>query len=365
MNKRSCFFALILLGAIADAGMAIDVIHTNKGEILGAIVATDTLKVDCQVSPSQIKHVPVNEILSIDYAGDIPDWKAARQDTLAGRYAKALKRLEGSKRTSDRAEVNQDVAFYKALCAAKLALGGTGEIDEAGNLMRAFVNDNPTSYHFFEATETIGDLLTAKKLYAKAAEYYRQLEKAPWPDYKMRAGVAIGRSLLQQGKLSEASAAFDQVMAIESDDNLAKIQKIAAYLGKADVLIAAKKPMEAAKLIETFLEKATAENSPSQNSASGDKDGAAAKGILENAPLMAKAYNIRGTAERQAGHNKAAVLAFLHVDLLYSAVPDAHAEALANLIDLWGELHKPDRADAARKTLKEKYPQSRWCKDGK
>lgn len=366
MNKRSCFFALILLGAIADAGMAMDVIHTNKGQISGEIVASDTVRVDCKQSTGdQVKQIPVNEILCIDYTGDILGLKAVRQDALAGRYAKALASLEKIKSAAERAEVNQDVAFYKALCAAKLALGGTGEIDEAGSLMQAFVKDNPTSYHFFEATEVIGDLLAEKKLYAKAEQYYSQLEKAPWPDYKMRAGVAIGRLLLQQGKLQEATAAFDKAMAIEGGNKSSQIQRMSAYLGKAEVLIAAKKPIEAANLIETFLRKAAGENAPLQNAASGDKDVAAAKGILENPPLMAKAYNIRGTAERQAGHNIAAVLDFLHVDLQYSTVPDAHAEALANLVDLWGELHRPDRADAARKTLKEKYPQSRWCKDGK
>ena len=62
---------------------------------------------------------------------------------------------------------------------------------------------------------------------------------------------------------------------------------------------------------------------------------------------MARAYNVLGTAQRQAGRTKEALLAFLHVDILYSSVPHAHAEALANLADLWQQLHRSDRAQRA------------------
>ena len=53
-------------------------------------------------------------------------------------------------------------------------------------------------------------------------------------------------------------------------------------------------------------------------------------------------------------------MAFLHVDLLYSGNKEQHAEALANLITLWNDEKRPDRAAAARNTLKEQYPSSPW-----
>jgi len=372
VNKKTCFIALILFGAAANFGRA-DVIYlkgqsaerVGKSQMTGVITAADTLRVEFNESISkQIKQVPVNEILFIDYTGDLPVMKTVRQRAAVGQYADALDKLEKNTATAERSEVNQDIAYYKAFCVAKLALAGTEVtldekklgVTEAGGMMLAFLKDNPTSYHYFEATEIIGDLLVAKKLYAKAEEYYGKLEKAPWPDYKMRAGVAIGRSLLHQGKLQEATAAFDKVMATEAEGSLPQIQRMAAYLGKAEVMLASKKPADAIKLIDTFLQKALGEDSPLQ---SGSKSN------VENSPLLAKAYNILGTAERQAGHAKAAVLAFLHVDLLYSGVPDAHAESLANLADLWGELRRIDRADEARRVLKEKYPNSPWCKEGR
>ena len=156
----------------------------------------------------------------------------------------------------------------------------------------------------------------------------------------MRAGVAAGRALLSQGKPREAAAAFDKVLATEAEGDSAQAQRTAATLGKASALVALKKPDEAIAIVEEIIQ----------------------KGDPEDAPLMARAYNVLGTAQRQAGRIKEALLAFLHVDILYSSVPDAHAEALANLAELWEQVHKTDRANRARQTLEEQYKDSPWAK---
>ena len=54
------------------------------------------------------------------------------------------------------------------------------------------------------------------------------------------------------------------------------------------------------------------------------------------------------------------MIAFLHVDVLYSEAPESHAEALANLVELFTELRKPDHAGTCLQTLKTKYPDSPW-----
>ena len=226
------------------------------------------------------------------------------------------------------------------MCAAKLALAGGGKIPEAGRLMKAFADANSKSYHYFEASEVVGDLLVAIHRYAMAAEYYDRLDKAPWPDYKMRAGVAAGRALLAQGKADEAQAAFDKVIAIDAEGDLAAGQRTLARLGKARALILAKKADAAIKLATDVLKATDA----------------------EDMPLLAQGYNVLGTAYRQAGRTEEALLAFLHVDVLYASLPDAHAEALANLAELWEQVHKTERANHARKVLDEQYPDSPWAK---
>ena len=79
---------------------------------------------------------------------------------------------------------------------------------------------------------------------------------------------------------------------------------------------------------------------------------------------MATAYNTLGAAYKKAGKNKEALMAYLRVDVIeryWRSVPDAHAEALANLVDPWTELRQPDRANKARRALSENYKNSPWA----
>jgi tetratricopeptide (TPR) repeat protein len=342
MNAMCRLVLTLSLGlALANVGQALDSVKTLKSTVPGKIVGTSPEKVDLeQAAGGSTREIPVNQIQTIFFQSEPLELKSAKTHVLGGRYAEALAALERIKQASDRAEIQQDIDFYTALCAAKLALGGAGTIADAGRKMKAFADANPQSYHYFEASEIVGDLLVAIGQYGQAAEYYARLEKAPWPDYKMRAGVAEGRALLAQGKPDEAAAAFDKVIATEAEGDLAQQQRMLARLGKAAVLVAAKKPDDAIKSVDELLK--TADSS--------------------DPLLMARAYNILGTAHRQAGRTKEALLAFLHVELLYPSVADARAEALANLADLWQQVHQAERAATARKTLEEEYPNSPWAK---
>jgi len=48
--------------------------------------------------------------------------------------------------------------------------------------------------------------------------------------------------------------------------------------------------------------------------------------------------------------------------VLYSTVPDAHAEALSHLATLWDAVGQSARARQARQTLNQRYGGSRWAK---
>jgi tetratricopeptide (TPR) repeat protein len=344
MRKRCLALTLVLSCAVGGAAAAFDRIKTSKGTLYGEIVGMDSAKVEIRQSGGNglVKQIPANDIQAVFYEGEPLELKAAKNHVLADRFAEAWTALKKIGKTPERPEVVQDVEFYKALCASKLALAGSMKVVDAGRMMRAFADANPKNYHYFEASEVVGDLLVAVGLYAPAAEYYARLDAAPWPDYRMRAGVAAGRALLSQGKTEEALAGFDKVLATTAEGDAAQQQRMAATLGKAAALVASKRSDEAVKIVEAFLDKADP----------------------ENAPLMARAYNIMGTAQRQAGRTKEALLSFLRVDVLYASAHDAHAEALANLADLWEQDHKTERANRARKTLEERYPESPWAKKG-
>ena len=334
--------AALLCLAVCASGWAFDTVKTTKSTLSGGqVVKMSPLEVSYERSGVS-KEVPVNEITSIIYDNEPSSLQIARIAVANGRYEDALTAIgKINLEEVERTEIKQDVAFYKALCDARLALGGSGDVKAAGKEMLDFVNDAKGSYHWIEANEVVGDLLVAAGNYPVAQTYYTTVGKAPWPDYKMRAGVAVGRALLAQKKPEEALKFFESVMAMQGAGELADFQKMAATLGKARCLAASGKGDEAIKMVQDIIAKASPEETE----------------------LLARAYNTLGGALKGAGKTKEAILAFLHVDVLYFSIPDAHAEALANLAELWNTVHKTERATRARRVLEERYKNSPWAKE--
>lgn len=339
MNRLVITAAGAISLCLAGTALGLDTIKTTKTTTSGEVVSTGPTAVTLEKS-GETREIPVNEIESISFEGEPSEMSIVRIAVANGRYNDALEALNKIDTDSvDREPVEQDIAFYKAYCAAQLALSGNGEIPAAGKQMAAFVANEKNSWHWLEANRLVGDLLVANGQYGPAQRYYEVLAKAPWPDYKMKAGVAIGRARLAEGKAQEAMQAFEDVLKLEADGDAAKMQHMAATLGKARAMAEAGQHEEAIKLVQDII----------------------AKADPEAVELHARAYNTLGTALRKAGKPEDALLAFLHVDVLYFAVADAHAEALANLAELWNEVHKSERALQARQVLEQRYGNSPWA----
>jgi len=351
MHKRLVAVAALWL-IPAAAAVAVDNlrIKSKPAPIRGTIMKMSPYSVGIDTTGAGVtEDYPVNEIKEIIFEGEPPDMTGARRDVMDGRYEDALEALgKINPNTLTREVIKQDLAFYKAFCKAKMALAGQGgvAVTDAGNDMVQFANApaNANNYHILEANEVLGDLLVLAQKYAAAADCYQKLETAPWPDYKMKAGVLVGRALLAQGKAEEALAKFEQVLALQAPGPQGDAQRLAARLGKAACLAQSNPPKvdEAVSLIEGVLETASAEDQE----------------------LHAYAYNTLGNIYKKAGNPKAAILAFLHVHLIYFSVGDAHAEALYNLAQLWSQVSppKPEEAAKARDLLKKQYQNSPWAK---
>ena len=343
MNRRCVILAVGLCLAAGSASWALDVIKTTTSRVplRGEIQQMSPAEVELKTGLSPSRTIPVNEIVYISYDREPPGLNTARIALLGDRYEDALTSLSKVSPDEQKPPIQQDIEFYGALCRAKLALGGSGEIDAARKAMASFVTTRTGSYHWFRANEVVGDLYLATGAYQQAEKYYTQLAKAPWPDYKMRAGVAVGRARLAQGKTPQALQAFEYVLKTETTGELAQSQRLAATVGKARCLTADKKYDEAVKTVNGVISKTDS----------------------EQVELNARAYNALGTALMGSpDRDKEALMAFLHVDVIYFAVPETHAEALANLAVLWEKMNKTDRAARARRILEERYQNSPWAK---
>jgi len=72
--------------------------------------------------------------------------------------------------------------------------------------------------------------------------------------------------------------------------------------------------------------------------------------------MAARIYNAQGAGYEAKGDTEGAILSYLHTHLMFSLQPDAHAEALQRLVELWPEVGKPERAAEARQELQQRYP---------
>jgi tetratricopeptide (TPR) repeat protein len=329
------------LGVQARAAEVSDRLRMAHGSEVGEVTGMTPLEVTLDKGTAGTRTVAVNEIKSIVFDDEPSGLTQARVSARNGSYKVALEALGQIDLESVRRDlVRQDVEFFKAYCAGRLALGGSGEILEAGRQLNSFVRAYPDNYHYLEAAEAMGDLLMATGKYASAEKQYSELAKAPWPEYKMRASVLIARTLQAQNKHAEAIAEFDKVLDTPGQTDDVQSQKLSATLGKAVSLAATDRGDEAVNMIETVIRDADPEQKE----------------------LLARAYNALGSCYEQAGKTKDALLAFLHVDLLYNTFPDAHAEALSHLVPLWRAVGHDESAREARKMLSERYSGSRWSR---
>ncbi|MEX0641522.1 MAG: tetratricopeptide repeat protein [Pirellulales bacterium] len=313
----------------------------SKGTEAGEVTNMTPLAVTISKGLGGSRTVAVNEIKSVQFADEPTELSQARLNVANGAYANAVTALSKiDAKDLKRDFIKQDFEFYQAICAARLALGGSGEITDAGRQLNTFVRTYPNNFHYLAACEAMGDLLMAADKYEFAERQYAELDKTPWPDHKMRASVAIGRSLQAQGKHDDAIEQFDAALAMATDAPDAQNQKLSATLGKAISLAQTGSVEQAVGTIEKVIQDADPE----------EKE------------LHARAYNALGSCYEKGGQKKDALLAFLHVDIVYASVPNAHAEALAHLATLWQAVGQEQRAREARQTLKDRYGSSKWAK---
>lgn len=351
MTRSNSLFAISLVASCCISSWAMaqrsDQITPHRGSAVSGII-TEMTKTQLTISKGgSVQKVEVLDVKLVSFAEDPQDLSRARVSIQNGQYANGLADLKKIEADSIKREfVKQDLAYYAAYAQAKMALTEGGDKAAARQALLAFVASAKDSYHFFEAAQVLGDLAISLEAYEDAAKYYGAIAKlAPWPEYQMRSGVLEGRALEAQGKYPEAVAKYDAVIANAVDSPEATRQKDFARIGKAVGLAETGKPDEGIKLLEEIISKRDPNDA-------------------ELVELFGRTYNALGRCQFKLNKPKDALMAYLHVDLLFSNQPnpDVHAEALFHLTKLWPAVNKSDRAVAARSTLNERYSGSPWAK---
>jgi tetratricopeptide (TPR) repeat protein len=342
MSRAIAFAAVLIAAGLAGSPLALgqfDQIYVAKGTPSRGVVTemtkdTVTLEIQGVQRPFQ-----VNDIARITFADEPSELANTRNIVNSKNWPLAMQeisKLDG--KTFDRPYIAADVAYYKALCQARLAMSEGGDKEAALQALFAWARGNASNWHFYEAAEVMGDLAMASGKFEDAARYFGPIANAPWGDYKMRANIGAGRALASQKKYEEALQKFDAALVIDLSTPEAASQKLLATVGKATCLCETGKPDEAVAILQDIILK----NDP------------------QDAVLFARTYNALGNCYLKQGKTKDALQAFLHTDILFSTDEEAHAEALYRLSKLWNEVNKSNHATEARAILREKYAGSLW-----
>lgn len=328
------FASFWALGA-QNATAQLDRIYDKQGDnVSGTIVQTSSQVVQLQRA-GKVQSVPAGEILKIMHEGDPAPLTKAREFALDGQYDQALSELKNINFDAiSRDVIKADAAFYLALCETKLALAGKGKKDAAAKRTLAFAQSHGNSWHLFEAARLLGDLALALGDNQNALKYYKSLMKAPSADTKIESVYLQGLVHLKQGDANAAMAEFEKVIGLQAQTTQTARLQTLSKAGRAVALAQTGKASEGLTLVNGMI----AELNPT------------------DIEMAARIYNAQGASYEANGDHEGAIMAYLHTHLMFSAQPDAHAEALKKLIELWPLVGKPERAAEARQELQQRYP---------
>jgi len=324
-------------------GQAADRVNLVGGtSIAGKIVSVSPAEIDVENNDGDTQKVPIETVREVQFGAEPQSLKNARSMLLRGRGADArdeLGKIEADELDGAEQLVLAEVDFVRAAAVAQAVLGSGGDLGGAIKAVGDFLAKYPKSHHFFQMQELLGNLNVRAGKPAEALAAYEQLDAGP-PALRVRAASAKAAMLLAQGKPEDAFVEYEAAIKLAGTEKASQPQRRAAELGKARCLSLQGKHDAAVEMALQIVK----DSSP------------------EEKELLSQAYNILGTAYRaMGGREQDALIQFLTVDLVYNTLPESHAEALFNLVELWEKGGNPERAREARQNLRASYPSSPWA----
>ncbi len=337
-NQLRVMAALVTSIALAGSAWGADYVHRKSDgkPLAGEIESVTRDQVVIKPKIGEAITVPTSDIAYIRWDGEPRELITARASEQQGRLDRALESYKDiATSTSISAKSKSDVLYFISRVNARQALADPAKLGDAISTMENYRKNNPTSYHFYEATSLLGQMYMAKKDWDNAARVFQDLQAAGSDELKALGRTAQAKLLVEKGDLPGAIKAYDAILATNPDGSA----RYDAMLGKANCLRLQKQYQPAIQILNNVIDGV----SPDDTS------------------IQAEAYVRQGNCFQGLGKKKEALLAYLHVDVLYSKETALHAEALHHLAGLWPVIGKADRASDARRRLKELYPNSDWA----
>ncbi|GAB5443495.1 MAG: hypothetical protein Fues2KO_38440 [Fuerstiella sp.] len=284
----------------------------------------------------------VADLKSVQFDNEPIELRIARSNERSGALDTALEKLEEVRRQYNNSDkrLATDLEFLVARVKGKIGLVDPAKAAEAEQALQEFRTANPTNFRYLEATLLQAALQIQQDKSEEAKTLLEEVRQSGVVGYQLQAGVDLGRLYLKSGDAAAAESAFDEVISKSSNDPAAATAMYASMLGKATGLQQQNKLDEAIATLDEVIEKAP-------------------QGATQT---LAEAWLRKGDCLRLKQQSKAALMAYLHVDVLYSGESAQHAEALLRLSELWGPAGHADRAVDASARLAERYPNSPWAK---
>jgi len=334
-------YVLSAFVVLTQHARAVDVIYQKSSDQAVSGTITDVTATSITIERGSKKtDIPVNDIDRLRWNAEPARINLARADEKNGRLDEALEKYKEALGEATDRNLKSDIEFMIARVTATRALADPEKLDDAIKELNSYQAQNKSFYRYYDALYLLGRLQMAKKDFVSAQTTFQQLAATPWNDYKMASQNALARIKLMQNDVAAALAGYEAVLKMPAQTNAEKTKRYEALLGKANCLQKEDKNAEAVQALQDVID-----NLPGSDSA-----------------VLAEAYLLQGSGLRKQKKNKEAVLAYLHVDVLFASESAMHAEALYWLSQLWGQVGHQGRATAASTKLKSSYPNSEWAK---
>jgi tetratricopeptide (TPR) repeat protein len=347
MRRIAVVVAVALAGLVAVAQARADLVQlvpgstfkdAQGGAVRGQVTAESPAEVTVSLGATTIV-VPTDQIESIEYQGQPASMQLGQTNADAGRADEAIALYQkAATEAAGKPFVVEAAKFGEVAILAGQSLTEPERVKDAVARLNAFLQAYPRGRHVVAAREALARVQLHAQDYKGAEANIAELAKLP-PGAD-RAAVLKARLLLKSGDPQAAVGELDRLIAAAPGGSTKQVE---LKLVKAEALVAASRYDESEVLVREVIAAAPA----------------------DDFAVQSRAYNALGDCLAAAAKPKDALLAYLHVDLLYAKDKEEHPRALRRIEELFRKLGQISRADDYGQRLKREYPNSPWARQAR